>query len=128
MKRTMVILAAATLIAAFVFASGPQEKRAADKYAAYCGQYSFDLSSYGVGAITVKVYVENEGIYIWADTSDSPDLMNPVENSETKFFLDDPDEGHWDFEFLKDDAGKFTKCHIINAEMGIDSVGEKIGG
>jgi hypothetical protein len=128
MKRTMVILAAAALIAAFVFASGPQEKKAADKYAAYCGQYSFDLSSFGAGVIAVKVYVENDGIYIWADTSDSPDLMNPVENSETKFFLDDPDEGHWDFEFLKDDAGKFTKCHIINAGMGIDSVGEKIGG
>jgi hypothetical protein len=128
MKRTIVILAAAALIAAFVLASGPQEKKAADKYAAYCGQYSFDLSSFGAGVITVKVYVENDGIYIWADTSDNPDPMNPVENSETKFFLDDPDEGHWDFEFLKNDEGKFTKCRIINAGMGIDAVGDKIAG
>jgi hypothetical protein len=35
---------------------------------------------------------------------------------------------HWDFEFLKNDEGKFTKCRIVNAGMGIDAVGEKIGG
>lgn len=128
MKRTMIILAAAALIAAFVFASGPQEKKAADKYAAICGQYRFDLTSFGAPIVTAKIYVENDGIYIWADTSDSPDQMSPVENSEAKFFLDDPDEGHWEFEFIKDDAGKFTKCHIVNAGMGIDAVGEKIDG
>jgi len=128
MKRATIFLAAAALIAALAFAAGPQQKTAADKYAALCGQYRFDLTSYGAPVITAKVYVENDGIYIWADTSDSPDQMSPVENSETKFFLDDPEEGHWDFEFLKDDAGKFTKCRIVNGGLGIDAVGEKIGG
>jgi hypothetical protein len=128
MKRAMIFLFAAALIAASAFALGPQEKKTADKYAAYCGEYRFDLTSYGAGVIAVKVYVENDGIYVWAETSDSPDQMSPVENSDTKFFLDDPDEGHWDFEFLKDDAGNFTKCHVVNAGMGIDAVGEKIGG
>jgi hypothetical protein len=128
MKRALVFLAAAALIAALSFASGPQEKKPASKYDAYCGQYQFDLSAYGAGTITAKIYVENEEIFVLADMDDGPDKMSPVESSETKFFLDDPDEGHWDFEFLKDDKGKFSKCRIINTGMGVDTVGEKIDG
>jgi hypothetical protein len=127
MKRASVFLAAATLIAAFSFASGPQEKKAADKRAAYCGEYHFDLSSYGAGLITAKVYVESDALYIWADKSEPPDVLNPVENEPTKFFLDDPDEGHWDIEFLKDEQGKFTRCRLVNPGLGIDVIGEKMG-
>jgi len=126
MRRTWVFPAAVLLIAALLYASGPQDKKAADRYAAYCGEYQFDLSSYGAGILTAKVYVENDSLYIWADKSEPPDVVSPVENSPTKFFLDDPDEGHWDIEFLKDDRGKFTKCRLINAGLGIDVVGEKI--
>lgn len=128
MKRALVLLTAAALIAALTFASGPQEKKAADKYAAYSGQYQFDLTSFGIGVITAKVYVENDALYVWAETSDNPDAISPVEGSETKFSLEDPNEGHWDFEFMKDDSGKFTKCRIINAGMGIDVIGDKIDG
>jgi hypothetical protein len=128
MKRAMTYLAAAALIAAFSFASGPQEKKPANKYAAFCGDYRFDLTSYGAGVITAKVYAENDELYVNAETSQNPDKLSPVENEPTKFFLDDPDEGHWDFEFLKDDKGKITKCRIVNAGLGIDAVGERIGG
>ena len=127
LKRACVFLLASALIVAFSFAAEPQEKKAADKYAPYCGEYQFDLTSYGAGLIAAKVYVENDALYIWADRSEPPDVMNPVENVPTKFFLDDPDEGHWDIEFLKDDQGKFTKCRLINAGLGIDVVGEKTG-
>ena len=128
MKRTLFILAATALVTALSFASGIQEKKPADKYAAFCGDYRFDLTSYGAPVITAKIYVENDELYVHADTSDSPDKLSPVENEPTKFFLDDPDEGHWDFEFLKDDKGKITKCRIVNAGMGIDAVGERIDG
>jgi hypothetical protein len=128
MKNALLLVVVAALIATFSFAAGPQEKKAADRYAAYCGQYQFDLSAYGAGIITAKIYVENDEIYVLADMDDGPDKISPAENSETKFFLDDPDEGHWDFEFLKDDAGKFTKCRIINAEQGVDAIGVKIDG
>ena len=130
MKRATVLLAAAALIAVFSVASGTQEqgKQIADKYAAYCGQYRFDLASMGIGVVTVKFYVENDGFYVWAETSDSPDVISPVEKSETKFFLDDPEEGRWEFEFLKDEKGKFTKCHLVNSGMGVDVVGAKIDG
>ena len=128
MKRTLVILAAAALVAALSFASGIQEKKPADKYAAFCGDYRFDLTSFGAPVITAKVYVENDELYVHTDTSDSPDRLSPVENEPAKFFIDDPDEGHWDFEFLKNDEGKFTKCRIVNSGMGIDAGGEKIDG
>lgn len=127
MKRARVFLATAVLIAAFSFASGQQEKKVGDKYAAYCGEYSFDLTSYGAGLITAKFYVENDAFYIWADKSEPPDVMSPVENEPTKYFLDDPEEGHWDIEFLKDGQGRFTQCRLVNPGLGIDVVGEKIG-
>jgi len=128
MKRAIFILAATSLIAALSFAAGIQEKKAAGKYDAYCGDYRFDLTSFGASVITVKVYIENDELNVHADTSDSPDKLSPVENEPTKFFIDDPNEGRWDFEFLKDDKGKFTKCRIVNSGMSIDAVGEKIGG
>lgn len=130
MKRTSVLMAVAALIIAFSFASGPQEKaiKASDKYAPYCGEYRFDLTSYGDEVITAKVYVENDALYIWADKSEPPDMMNPDENDPTKFFLDSPDEGHWDIEFIKDAQGKFSKCRLVNAGLSIDVIGEKIGG
>ncbi len=128
MKRALIFLFAAALIAALSFASEIQEKKPADKYAAICGDYRFDLTSYNIGVITARFYVENDGLYVQADTSEEPDMLSPVENEPTKFFIDDPEDGHWDFEFLKDDKGKVTKCRIINANLGIDSVGEKIGG
>lgn len=127
-RHAWIVPAAAALTALLSFASEPQEKKAADKYAAYCGEYQFDLMSYDEGLITVKIYVENDRLYMWADKSDPPDVVTPVENSETKFFLDDPDEGHWDIEFLKDDQGKFTLCRLINKGLGIDVVGGRIDG
>jgi len=128
MKHTSVLMAAAALIVAFSFASGLQEKaiQTSDKYAPYCGEYRFDLTSYGGEVITAKVYVENDALYMWADKSEPPDVLSPVENNQTKFFLDDPDEGHWDIEFIKDAQGKFSKCRLVNAGLSIDVIGEKI--
>jgi hypothetical protein len=127
-KRVLILLSTVILVTAFSFASTAQDKTADAKYGPYCGQYQFDLTAYGAPVITARIYVEGDGIYIWADTSGSPDRMSPVENEPTKFFLDDDEEGHWDFEFLKDDNGKFTKCRIVNAGMGIDAVGVRIEG
>ena len=127
MKRVGSFLLAAALLAAFAFAVAAQDRKPAGKYAPFCGEYQFDLTAYGAGIITAKVYVENDLIYIWADKSDPPDVMSPVENVPTKFFLDDPDEGHWDIEFLKDEQGKFSRCRLINTGLGIDVVGDRIG-
>jgi hypothetical protein len=130
MKRALVLAAAVFLAANFVLSTPPlsQDQKAEGKYAALCGDYSFDLSAFGIGTISIRVYAENDNLYIWASTSDSPDPLIPVERQPAKFTIDDPDEGHWDFEFLKDDAGKTVKLRIVNEGMGIDAVGQRIGG
>lgn len=130
MKRALALTAAIILIFALALTSPipSQDQEPAGKYAALCGEYQFDLASLGLGTITAKVYVENDVLRIWANTSDDPDTLNPVEGQPAKFFIDDPEEGHWDFEFLKDDAGKFTRLRLVNGGMGIDTVGQRIGG
>lgn len=131
MSRTSARLALLLLVAgAFAGAAtaATQDQKPAGKYADFCGDYRFDLSVLGIGEITAKVSVENDILYIQSSTSSNPDLMSPVEGQPTKFFIDDPDEGHWDFEFIKDDSGRFSKLRIINATLGVDSVGERVGG
>lgn len=130
MKRALALTAAIALIVSVALTSPvpSQDLTPAGKYAAYCGEYQFDLASYGIGTVTARVYAENDVLYIWASTSDDPDVLSPVEGQPAKFFIDDPDEGHWDIEFLKDDAGKYSKCHIVNTGAGIDAVGQRIGG
>ncbi len=130
MKRALILTAAVVMIVSLGFSSPApaQDTKPEGKYAPFCGEYSFDLSAYGVGTITAKIYAENGYLYAWASTSDSPDMLNPVEDKPAKFFIDDPNEGHWDFEFLKDDSGKYTKLRIVNEGMAIDSVGQRIGG
>jgi hypothetical protein len=127
MKRARLFPVLTLLIAACSLAWAAQDQKPQGKYAPYCGEYQFDLTAYGAGIITAKVYVENDLLYIWADKSEPPDVMTPVENVPTKFYLDDPDEGHWDIEFLKDDQGKYTKCRLVNAGLGIEVVGDRIG-
>lgn len=126
MKRMLVSLVAAALIAGLASASGIQEKKAADRYAALCGDYRFDLTAYGADMITARFFVENEEFFVQASTSQNPDALSPVDGQPMKFFIDDPDEGHWDFEFIKAADGKVTKCRIVNAGMGIDATGDRI--
>lgn len=126
MKRMLVSLVTVALIAGLASASGIQDKKAADRYAALCGDYRFDLTAYGADMVTARFYVENEEFFVQASTSQNPDLLSAAEGQPLKFFLDDPDEGHWDFEFLKDADGKVTKCRIVNAGMGIDATGDRI--
>lgn len=130
MKRILPLIAAMALLAQLALSAPPpaQDPKPEGKYAAFCGDYSFDLSVYGAGVITAKVYTENEYLYVWASSSNNPDQLSPVEGQAAKFFIDDPDEGHWDFEFLKDDSGKYVRCRIVNEGMGIDSTGQRIGG
>lgn len=130
MKRALALTAAIVLIVSLALTSPVpwQDQKPAGKYAAFCGDYQFDLASYGLGTITAKVYTENDVLYINANTSDDPDALNPVEGQPAKFFIDDPEEGHWDFEFLKDEAGKYAKLRIVNGAVGIDAVGQRIGG
>jgi hypothetical protein len=125
-KKLFLIIAMGALCAAVSFAATARQT-ADNPYAAYCGEYLFDISAFdSAGTLTVKVYYANGQFFLQSSRSETPDVPTPVEGQEGKFFIEDPDEGHWDIEFLKNDEGKFAKLHLINPGLGLDLTGEKI--
>ena len=96
------------------------------KYAPILGDYSFDMSSQGYGVLKVTFYVENEKLLAITEVSSTPGQMEPVEGEDFEFAIEDPEEGTYSIKFLKDDTGKYTKCHIFNDSMGMDVIGEKV--
>jgi hypothetical protein len=96
------------------------------KYAPILGDYSFDMSSQGYGVLKVTFYVENEKLLAITEVSSTPGQMEPAEGKDFEFIIEDPEEGTYSIKFLKDDAGKYTKCHVSNESMGMDVTGEKV--
>lgn len=96
------------------------------KYAPILGDYSFDMSSHGYGVLNVTFYVENETLLAITEVSSNPGQMEPVEGKDFEFTIEDPDEGTYSIKFLKDDTGKYTKCHLFNETMGMDVTGTKV--
>ncbi len=96
------------------------------KYAPILGDYSFDMTDHGFGVLTVTFYVENEKLLVITEVASDPGQMEPVEGKEFTFTVEDPEEGTYSIKFLKDDSGKYTKCHLTNELMGMDVTGEKI--
>lgn len=96
------------------------------KYAPIVGDYEFDMSESGMGVMTVQIYVENDALWAWPKEMGDPGEMIPVEGEEFVFTIDAGEEGGWRLEFIKDESGKYTKCHAVNEMMGTDITGEKI--
>ena len=96
------------------------------KYAPILGDYEFDMSESGMGVMTVQFYIENDAIWAWPQDAGDPGEMIPEEGEEFVFTIDNGDGTYWKLEFLKDESGKYTKCHAVNEAQGIDISGEKI--
>jgi hypothetical protein len=96
------------------------------KYTPIVGDYEFDMTESGMGVLTVQIYVENDAIWAWPQDMGDPGEMVPVEGENFVFTIDAGDGSAWRLEFLKDDSGKYTKCHAVNEVMGTDITGEKI--
>lgn len=129
MKNPMLWRVGCLIVALFLFCSisySLQEEELKKKYAPILGQYEFDLSDLGMGVLSVEFYVEGGSLWAMAETSNEPGEMVPVEGKEFEFTIEDPDEGTYGIKFLKDDEGKYTKCHIQNETMGMDVTGKKI--
>jgi hypothetical protein len=103
-----------------------QQGDAQNKYAAIIGDYEFDLAQIGQGIVVVNVYVEDDALWVWPETSSEPAKVIPVEGETFKFFVEDDEEGRYEISFLKDDAGKYTKCRVVNESMSLDTTGTKI--
>jgi hypothetical protein len=120
-------LAVLMLVCAPPLLAGKQEGNAKNKYAVLVGDYEFDLSDLGMGKIMLNVYVEGESLWAWPDSSSEPTELMVVEGKVFTFYIDDADDGRYDVIFLKDESGKYTKCHVKNEGMGLDSIGTKVG-
>lgn len=95
------------------------------EYAPILGEYEFDLSDMGGETQILNFYVEDGAL--WADSGDGrPATMEPVEKEGFAFTAEDPDNGIFEIEFLKDDQGEYTICHVVNSNMGVDIKGNKI--
>jgi hypothetical protein len=114
----------AFLICTLSVAAGAQSLE--EKYAPILGDYEFDMTDFGWGMVTAKMYVENDALWSWPDNSDSPGEMIPVEGQEFVFTVDAGEEGVYKLEFIKDASGEYTKCHVINETLAMDVTGEKI--
>ena len=102
------------------------QEEAEIKYASILGDYEFDMSSLGLGTITITFYVEEGELLVATETSSAPGKLEPIQGKEFAFIVEDPDEGTYQITFLKDDTGKYTKCHIANESMDINVTGNKI--
>jgi hypothetical protein len=98
----------------------------AKKYEPITGDYEFDMSESGMGIMTVQIYVENDALWAWPQDMGDPGEMIPEEGKEFVFTIDGGDGSVWVLEFMKDESGKYTKCHAVNEVMGTDITGEKV--
>jgi hypothetical protein len=96
------------------------------KYAPIVGDYEFDMSEAGMGVMIVQIYVEGESLWAWPQDMGDPGEMIPNEGEEFVFTIDNGDGSMWTLEFLKDESGKYTKCHAVHDVMGTDITGVKI--
>ncbi|MCJ7582309.1 MAG: hypothetical protein MUP98_17480 [Candidatus Aminicenantes bacterium] len=128
-KSWSLIFVAVLLFAASgsVFSQDQTDEELKKKYGAIIGEYEFDLSELGGETALMTFYIENGEL--WADSGDGrPATLEPIEELEFAFEAEDPEQGRFEFYFLKDDEGKYSKCRVVLESMGLEIMGIKIGG
>ena len=111
----------------FVFSQDQTDEELKKKYEAIIGDYEFDLSEMGEETALLTFYIE-EG-ELWADSGDGrPASLEPIEDLEFAFTGEDPEQGRFEFYFLKDDEGQYSKFRVVIESMGLEIIGFKIVG
>ena len=121
-----VILSA--LVLCVTVSAFPGQDKASDElakqYAAYLGEYIFDMSADGGGDVPIKFFIK-EGA-LWAVGTDLEELkFAPVEGEADAFKAVDEFFGDVLATFLKDEEDKYTLCHLVIKAMEIDAKGKK---
>ena len=106
--------------------SGPQLiKTPENKYAEILGEWEFDIEGYG--ALTFKFYTENDKLLIVPvrGRDDESSEVKAVEGKELEYTVDTPNGNRFSFTFIKDEAGKITKCKIVEEINAMEAMGVK---
>lgn len=101
------------------------KEEAETRYTDFIGKWELDVE--GLGLLVVKVFVDDGlmwGIVEGESIGDRLEFI-PVEGKELAFKIDNPELGVFDWEFLKDDEGKITKCRFDLESQGLKGVGKK---
>ena len=125
-KKSLAILSAFLLLAGTLTFAFQTDEDLKKKYAPILGEYEFDLTEQGMGVVRVDIYVESGSLWAFPEVADSPGEMVPVEGKEFEFTVTDPDSGTFVCTFLKDEAGEYTKFHLVNEMMAMDVVGTRL--
>ncbi|MCP4724278.1 MAG: hypothetical protein GY863_04550 [bacterium] len=119
------IITALIMLSTAAFA---QEKKADDaekKYAPIVGEYEFDLTDLGMENQIAEFLIDSDAL--WIDTGDGePGELEPVEDKEFEFTLEDPDQGTFIFKFIKDEEGKYNQVNCTIEMMGVEVIGTRI--
>lgn len=125
MASTKRVFAACMALALVMTVSSPvwaaQEKDEAlkKKYAAYIGDYEFEMEGQ---VMVIKFWVE-EGAFWGAPEGEEKAELTPVEGEDHKFEVDVMGT-YYEITFAADDAGKFNRCIVL--AMGMEMEGIKI--
>jgi hypothetical protein len=125
-KKIISLMALAALVLCGLALANQTDEELKKKYAVILGSYQFDMSDYEMGIVKLEVYVEYGSLWAYPDIADSAIAMTVIEGKEFSFQIEDPDEGTYVLEFLKDDEGNYSKCHVINEFAALDVTGTKI--
>jgi len=126
MDKGMILVILAVFVLGGIALANQTDEELKKKYAPILGNYEFDATEYGLGVLTIEVYVDYGSLWALPETSDSAGQMIAVEGEEMSFKIEDPDEGTYEIKFLKDDEGVYDKCHVVNELMGMNLVGKKL--
>jgi len=124
-KNLWVYLGLFGLILSPVAQLGAQESAFAKKHAVVVGDYEFDMADMGMGVMIINVYIEDDALWAWPETSNEPAKLDPVAGEAMKFTVEDPDEGTYNVWFLKDEKGNYNRCRVANEGQGMDVTGTK---
>ncbi len=121
-----VLTCLAFLLSVFGGMSFSQEKTVDTEklYSEIAGSFEFEYE----GQYIVFVFTVEDGNLMGAPEGEVPDVLQPVEDKDMSFVGFSPDGAEFQFNFVRDDDGKITKCTIIVPAMGAEVEGARIKG
>jgi putative CocE/NonD family hydrolase len=95
----------------------------AKKYPEVEGVYEMEVP--GTGPQLLQVYFKDGALRTVEPGDAESTTFNPVEGQELRFTKVSSDKGTFQFEFLKDEKGRYTRFRVINETLKLDLTGVK---